>query len=256
MKDNLSPELRKALEQYCSALAEKLRARWKHANNPETATMMYFEEPKKGQIWIRIAQLGTQQSVHSFVNVQTGGVHKAGGWVGVQRNAKGEVAPERYNLLNPESLAELLKDCEFSGGYLYADFQREKVSPSPFHFYRAQATVTMLDKEFVFDECRASATKYPFAIITYGTKIGDVPFAWLGWYEDARTQQNILRSIQNPYKYGRISGESSEEFDWKILNPHKGLAVRCKKIKEEEYKAWRESQREKQETDQPLTKGN
>jgi len=66
-----------------------------------------------------------QQSVHSFVDRETGSVYKPAGWKAPAKGKDGKPA-ERYNLLNDESRAQLLEHCEFSGVYLYASWKPRK----------------------------------------------------------------------------------------------------------------------------------
>jgi hypothetical protein len=56
---------------------------------------------------------GGGRYVHCFIDAQTGGVYKAAGWKAPALNG------ERYNLLDPESFAELKAKWDAYGSYLY-----------------------------------------------------------------------------------------------------------------------------------------
>ena len=76
----------------------------------------YPEQPitaETGQrYWKVILTWGAQRMVHSFVEITTGDVFKAEGW---SRPAKGV----RYRLADDESFAELLRNVDAHGAYLY-----------------------------------------------------------------------------------------------------------------------------------------
>lgn len=68
-----------------------------------------------GRKYIRIvaSRSGGSRYVHCFVDAQTGGVYKAAGWKAPALNG------ERYNLLDPDSFAELKANWDAYGSYLY-----------------------------------------------------------------------------------------------------------------------------------------
>ena len=102
-----------------------------HENNPnisvaryETMFMphvsRYAIDDHPNSKYIRVTETdGYQRSVHCFIDRATGSVYKAAGWKAPARGKNGKPT-ERYNLLDPESRAELFARCEFTGGYLYA----------------------------------------------------------------------------------------------------------------------------------------
>ncbi len=55
---------------------------------------------------------GGSQSVHAFIDRNTGDVYKPAGW-------KGPAKYVRYNLLNEESRERCLEVADWAGGYLY-----------------------------------------------------------------------------------------------------------------------------------------
>ncbi len=81
----------------------------------------YTYSSEIGRRYIRIVQndmighaLSGQQWAHAFVEVETGLVYKSATW-----NAPAKGA--RFDLTNETDRALLFANCEFSGGYLYAD---------------------------------------------------------------------------------------------------------------------------------------
>jgi hypothetical protein len=57
---------------------------------------------------------GNSRSVHAFIDKQTGQVYKSASW---KAPAKGV----RYDLMNEQSREDVLQNCDWSGGYLYAN---------------------------------------------------------------------------------------------------------------------------------------
>ena len=57
---------------------------------------------------------GGSRSVHAFIDKQTGQVYKSASW---KAPAKGV----RYDLMNEQSREDVLQNCDWSGGYLYAN---------------------------------------------------------------------------------------------------------------------------------------
>jgi hypothetical protein len=81
----------------------------------------YTYSSEIGRRYIRIVQndmmghaLTGQRFAHAFVEVETGLVYKSATW-----NAPAKGA--RFDLTNETDRALLFANCEFSGGYLYAD---------------------------------------------------------------------------------------------------------------------------------------
>lgn len=84
----------------------------------------YLYSTEVGRKYVRIVQTDApqplsdltngQRSVHAFVEISTGLVYKSATW-----NAPAKGA--RYDLTSETDRALLFANCEFSGGYLYAD---------------------------------------------------------------------------------------------------------------------------------------
>jgi hypothetical protein len=115
-------EIRQAINDYISILADKDRERAKQSGHPDLAHSYGVEFGRK---YARIVQKSftnfasgdTQSSVHAFVDLLTGDVIKAKSWKSPQTEGTGLAV--RYNLIDPESRALCFAKAEFSGGYLY-----------------------------------------------------------------------------------------------------------------------------------------
>ena len=109
-------------QQYAEVLTEKLHAEWEHAvRNGEHFSLA---KAKHGMKYVRVL---SGSSVHAFVDLANGDVMKPASWAGPVKNAAGKTRPS-YNLLDDESFADLILDCEFTGGYLYANAQKRKAA--------------------------------------------------------------------------------------------------------------------------------
>lgn len=80
---------------------------------PEGGQYATFTLDKPGRKFTRIVMTvtGGQRSVHAFVD-RAGKVYKPAGW-------KAPAAGARFDLMDNDSLRDLLSRCEFTGGYLY-----------------------------------------------------------------------------------------------------------------------------------------
>jgi hypothetical protein len=95
---------------------------WSHAQRVKFIP----EVPTRGQKYIRIVQdegNGRGGSVHSFICLLDGGVHKSASWKSPARGRDGKVYPAKYNLLDEGSFEALIFNIDTSGGYLYADYK-------------------------------------------------------------------------------------------------------------------------------------
>jgi hypothetical protein len=122
MQDLISKELQARINSYADALTEKMHRDWSHAQRIKFIP----EVPTKGQKYIRIVQdegNGRGGSVHSFISLVDGGVHKSASWKSPARDRNGKVYPAKYNLLDPGSFEALMFNLDTSGGYLYADYK-------------------------------------------------------------------------------------------------------------------------------------
>lgn len=139
----MKPEIKEAIDLYVEALNQKDRVRSeatiadfvrRQGYDPRDKGIENFMAPytyhmdKPGKRFVRIyADQRGQTMCHAFVDVETGEVHKSAGWKAPFKSRTGGHQP-RYDLMNPESRALLFRVCDFSGGYLYADFkEREAV---------------------------------------------------------------------------------------------------------------------------------
>lgn len=123
----MEAKLQERAEEYARVLTEKYHTQWDHGQR----TVFCVQEHTKNQKYVRIVEDygdGSGRSVHAFISTETGGVHKTGGWSSPQRDRSGKVYPARYNLLDDQSFADLLHNCEFSTGYLYSTY---KIKPAP-----------------------------------------------------------------------------------------------------------------------------
>lgn len=114
------------INSYADALTQQF-----HANNGEWAQRRKFiaQTPKGAQKYIRIVEddgNGRGGSVHCFINLETGGVHKSASWQSPARGRDGKVYPAKFNLLDDASFEALLYNLESCGGYLYADYKIRK----------------------------------------------------------------------------------------------------------------------------------
>ena len=118
----MEQKLQERAEEYARVLTAKKHAQWKHAQREVFMVQAHTE----GQKYVRIVDdqgNGQGQSVHSFISTETGGVHKSAGWTSPARDRNGKVYPAKYNLLDDASFEALLYNCEFSSGYLYANYK-------------------------------------------------------------------------------------------------------------------------------------
>ena len=116
----MEAKLQERAEEYARVLTEKLHAAWTHAQRE----VFVVQKHSAGQKFVRIVSdsgNGQGYSVHSFINTETGGVHKSGGWTSPARDRNGKVYQAKYNLLDDASFEALLFNCDTSGGYLYAN---------------------------------------------------------------------------------------------------------------------------------------
>jgi hypothetical protein len=128
----MKPELQAAIEVYCETLSAKsleaMRGLARGRGVAEEsydglATTFCLEPGSKGGKYVRIVTMrgGEIGSVHAFVQVATGALCKTGGWKGPARGGKGASAYvlSKYNLLDPESMQQLLAEMDVYGGHLY-----------------------------------------------------------------------------------------------------------------------------------------
>ncbi len=62
--------------------------------------------------YIKISMINNQESVHAFIDKNTGDVYKPASWRGPAEYA-------RFNLLDEASYAECVARADWAGGYLY-----------------------------------------------------------------------------------------------------------------------------------------
>lgn len=126
----MEQKLQERAEEYARVLTEKCHAQWSHSQREVFAVQQHSANQK----FVRIISDhgdGRGGSVHSFINTETGGVHKAGGWTSPARDRNGKVYQAKYNLLDDDSFKSLLFNCDIYGTYLYAG---NKPSPVPADF--------------------------------------------------------------------------------------------------------------------------
>ena len=108
-----------------NALADKLTAQYRNGSGEWAQRIAFIaEKPKGAQKYIRIVQdegNGRGGSVHAFVSLETGGLHKSASWKSPARGRDGKVYAPKYNLLDDASFELALFNCDPYGGYLYAD---------------------------------------------------------------------------------------------------------------------------------------
>ena len=117
--------MQEVLQARINALAEKLTQM--HHTNGDWAKREIFapETPRGSQKYIRIVHDYGHggRSVHCFIALETGGVHKSAGWTSPARDRSGKVYPAKYNLLDDASFEALMYNCDTYGSYLYADYK-------------------------------------------------------------------------------------------------------------------------------------
>lgn len=108
----ITPELKARLDAYCETLTTKRNTNWPHTIG-ET-----FTWDASGRKFIRLVCRGkSQQFVAGFVTAD-GHLLKSAGWASPQRTPDGFFF-SKYNLLDDESFAQLLHECDEHGGHLY-----------------------------------------------------------------------------------------------------------------------------------------
>lgn len=110
-----------------NTLAENLTAQYRDGSG-EWAERVKFEmeTPKASQKYIRIVMDngdGLGRSVHAFVSLETGGLHKSAGWTSPARGRDGKVYAPKFNLLDDASYLSALFNCDPYGSYLYSDYK-------------------------------------------------------------------------------------------------------------------------------------
>ena len=65
-----------------------------------------------GRKYHKIVMVNNQRSVHAFVDKKTGDLYKPAGWKSPAKHVRG-------NLLDSASREDILKRCDWAGGYLY-----------------------------------------------------------------------------------------------------------------------------------------
>ena len=113
-----------------NALADKLTAQYRHGSGEWAQRIAFIPETgTKGQKYIRIVQdegNGRGGSVHAFVSLETGGLHKSASWKSPARGRDGKVYAPKFNLLDDESFELALFNCDPYGSYLYSDYKIRK----------------------------------------------------------------------------------------------------------------------------------
>ena len=119
--------MQEVLQVRINALADKLTAQYRHGSGEWAQRIQFIAEtPAKGQKYIRIVQdegNGRGGSVHAFVALETGGLHKSAGWKSPARGRDGKVYAPKFNLLDDASFELALFNCDPYGSYLYADYK-------------------------------------------------------------------------------------------------------------------------------------
>ena len=119
--------MQEVLQVRINALADKLTAQYRHGSGEWAQRIQFIaEKPKGSQKYIRIVQdegNGRGGSVHAFVALETGGLHKSAGWSSPARGRDGKVYAPKFNLLDDVSFEAAMYNCDPYGGYLYADYK-------------------------------------------------------------------------------------------------------------------------------------
>jgi hypothetical protein len=119
--------MQEVLQVRINALADKLTAQYRHGSGEWAQRIQFIAEtPAKGQKYIRIVMdegNGRGGSVHAFVALETGGLHKSAGWKSPARGRDGKVYAPKFNLLDDASFELAMYNCDPYGGYLYADYK-------------------------------------------------------------------------------------------------------------------------------------
>lgn len=122
--------MQEVLQVRINALADKLTAQYRNGSGEWAQRIQFIvEKPKGSQKYIRIVQdegNGRGGSVHAFVALETGGLHKSAGWSSPARGRDGKVYAPKFNLLDDESFELALFNCDPYGSYLYADYKIRK----------------------------------------------------------------------------------------------------------------------------------
>ena len=119
--------MEEVLQVRINALADKLTAHYRHGSGEWAQRIAFIpEKPAKGQKYIRIVMdegNGRGGSVHAFVSLETGGLHKSGSWKSPARGRDGKVYAPKFNLLDDASFELALFNCDPYGSYLYSDYK-------------------------------------------------------------------------------------------------------------------------------------
>lgn len=119
--------MQEVLQVRINALADKLTAQYQHGSGEWAQRIKFMpEKPKGSQKYIRIVMdegNGRGRSVHAFVSLETGGLHKSAGWTSPARGRDGKVYAPKFNLLDDASFEAAMYNCDPYGSYLYADYK-------------------------------------------------------------------------------------------------------------------------------------
>lgn len=117
--------MQELLQARINSYVELLTTKYRAANGDWAKEIKFVAEtPKGAQKYIRIVQEeGHTRSVHCFVALETGGVHKAAGWKTPARGRDGKIGAAKFNFLDDVSFEALMFNADPYGSYLYADYK-------------------------------------------------------------------------------------------------------------------------------------